>query len=203
MNENTRMIQELSDNIGNATDVINRLNEDSDSIGHILDVIRGIAEQTNLLALNAAIEAARAGEQGRGFAVVADEVRTLASRTQESTEEIQGIIQKLQQGASQAVTIMKDSSNEVQQSVVGIDKSFTALNEMVDHLGQIRSMSDNIGAAAEEQNITCGEVSDSIQVIANMSEGCSEDASQIVVDSKKMVALAKHQQALVEQFKLQ
>ncbi len=203
MNENTRMIQELSDNIGNATDVINRLNEDSDSIGHILDVIRGIAEQTNLLALNAAIEAARAGEQGRGFAVVADEVRTLASRTQESTEEIQGIIQKLQQGASQAVTIMKDSSNEVRQSVVGIDKSFTALNEMVDHLGQIRSMSDNIGAAAEEQNITCGEVSDSIQVIANMSEGCSEDASQIVVDSKKMVALAKHQQALVEQFKLQ
>lgn len=203
MNENTRMIQELSDNIGNATDVINRLNEDSDSIGHILDVIRGIAEQTNLLALNAAIEAARAGEQGRGFAVVADEVRTLASRTQESTEEIQGIIQKLQQGASEAVTIMRDSSKDVQQSVVGIDKSFTALNEMVDHLGQIRSMSDNIGAAAEEQNISCGEVSDSIQVIAKMSEDCSEDASQIVVDSEKMVALAKHQQGLVEQFKLQ
>lgn len=203
MNENTRMIQELSDNIGNATDVINRLNEDSDSIGHILDVIRGIAEQTNLLALNAAIEAARAGEQGRGFAVVADEVRTLASRTQASTEQIQGIIQKLQQGASEAVTIMKDSSDDVQQSVDGIDKSFTALNEMVEHLGQIRSMSDNIGAAAKEQNVTCDDVSDSIQVIAKMSEDCSEDASQIVIDSEKMVALAKHQQTLVEQFKLQ
>ncbi len=202
MNDNTRMIQELSNNIGNATGVVNRLNDDSDAIGHILDVIRGIAEQTNLLALNAAIEAARAGEQGRGFAVVADEVRTLASRTQESTEEIQTIIQKLQQGASEAVMIMKDSSEDVQQSVIGIDKSFTALNEMVDSLGQIRSMSEDIGDAAEEQNTTCKEVSDSIQVIAKMSEDCSEDASQIVIDSEKMVELAKHQQALVEQFKL-
>ncbi len=202
MNDNTRMIQELSDNIGNATGVVNRLNDDSDAIGHILDVIRGIAEQTNLLALNAAIEAARAGEQGRGFAVVADEVRTLASRTQESTEEIQTIIQKLQQGASEAVNIMKDSSEDVQQSVIGIDKSFTALNEMVDSLGQIRSMSEDIGSAAGEQNNTCNEVSDSIEVIAKMSADCSEDASQIVIDSKKMVELAKHQQALVEQFKL-
>jgi methyl-accepting chemotaxis protein len=140
MNENTRMIQELSNNIGNATNVIDRLNEDSDAIGHILDVIRGIVEQTNLLALNAAIEAARAGEQGRGFAVVADEVRTLASRTQQSTEEIQGIIQKLQQGASEAVKIMKESNNDVHKSVSGIEKSFTALREMVDHLDQVRSV---------------------------------------------------------------
>jgi methyl-accepting chemotaxis protein len=202
MNDNTRMIQALSENIGNATGVVNRLNEDADAIGHILDVIRGIAEQTNLLALNAAIEAARAGEQGRGFAVVADEVRVLASRTQRSTEEIQGIIQKLQQGASEAVTIMKGSSKDVQQSVTGIEKSFKALKEMVDHLGQIRSMSENIGAAAEGQNITCGEVSDSIRVIAKMSENCSEDVSRIAFDSKEMVDLARYQQALVEQFKL-
>jgi methyl-accepting chemotaxis protein len=130
-------------------------------------------------------------------------VRTLASRTQASTEEIQGIVQKLQQGALEAVTIMKDSSKDVQLSEDGIDKSFTTLNEMVENLGQIHSISDNTGAAAEEQNITCGEVSDSIQVIAKMSEECSEDASQIFVDSETMVALAKRQQALVEQFKLQ
>jgi methyl-accepting chemotaxis protein len=166
INDNTCMIQELSNNIGNAIGVINRLNDDSDAIGNILNVIRGIAEQTNLLALNAVIEAARAGEQGKGFAVVADEVRTLANRTQESTKEIQGIIQKLQQGASEAVTIMQNSSDEVKQSVVGIDKSFTALNEMVEHLGQIRSMSQKINAAVEEKNITCSEVSDSVQNIA-------------------------------------
>ncbi len=98
--------------------------------------------------------------------------------------------------------MMKDNSKDVQQNLDGIDKSFTALNEIVENLGHIRSMSDNTSAAAEEQNITRGEVSDSIQVIAKMSEECSEDASQTVVDSEKIVALAKRQQALVEQFKL-
>ncbi len=203
MDNNTRMIQELATNIGNATDVINRLNECSDSIGHILDVIRGIAEQTNLLALNAAIEAARAGEQGRGFAVVADEVRTLASRTQQSTQEIQVIIEQLQQGASEAVDIMGDSSKEVQHSVVGIEKSCEALTDMVERLSEIRGMSERIGVAASAQNNTCGEISGSMQVIAEMSEDCSKDATQIVNESERMVTLAEHQQELVEQFKLQ
>ncbi len=203
MDNNTRMIQELATNIGNATDVINRLNECSDSIGHILDVIRGIAEQTNLLALNAAIEAARAGEQGRGFAVVADEVRTLASRTQQSTQEIQVIIEQLQQGASEAVDIMGDSSKEVQLSVVGIEKSCGALTDMVERLSEIRGMSERIGVAASAQNNTCGEISGSMQVIAEMSEDCSKDATQIVNESERMVTLAEHQQELVEQFKLQ
>ena len=115
--QNIKVIQQLAGQTETASNVIHKVEEDSGSIGTVLDVIKGIAEQTNLLALNAAIEAARAGEQGRGFAVVADEVRTLASRTQQSTEEINEMIEKLQSGAGQAVQVMSQSQEQTHSAV--------------------------------------------------------------------------------------
>ena len=202
MDDNIRMVQQLAADIGNATQVVNQLHGCSDSIGHILEVICGIAEQTNLLALNAAIEAARAGDHGRGFAVVADEVRSLAASTQNATSDIQEIIERLQQGASEAVTIMNHSSDEVQKSMDSIERSGNDLTDMVEHLASIRAMSEQIATAAEEQSYTCTEISTSVQEIARMSEECSGDADQIANESEGMIALAEQQQQLVGQFKL-
>lgn len=202
MDDNIRMVQQLAADIGNATQVVNQLHGCSDSIGHILEVICGIAEQTNLLALNAAIEAARAGDHGRGFAVVADEVRSLAASTQNATSDIQEIIERLQQGASEAVTIMNHSSDEVQKSMDSIERSGHDLTDMLEHLASIRAMSEQIATAAEEQSYTCTEISTSVQEIARMSEECSGDADQIANESEGMISLAEQQQQLVGQFKL-
>lgn len=202
MNSNIQLVQELSSNIGDATRVVDQLNECSGSIGHILEVIRGIAEQTNLLALNAAIEAARAGDHGRGFAVVADEVRTLAGNTQNATADIQNIIEQIQQGASEAADIMSQSSEKVQNTMDSIERSGQDLTAMVDELSGIRSMSEQIATAAEEQSYTCKEISSSVQKIADMSVECSDNASLIVAESEGMIKLAEHQKVLVGQFRL-
>ncbi|MCK6263699.1 methyl-accepting chemotaxis protein [Vibrio sp. ZSDE26] len=162
-------IQNLSSEIDNASQVIHTLDHDVGDIVSILDVIRGIADQTNLLALNAAIEAARAGEQGRGFAVVADEVRSLASRTQESTGEIQSMIEKLQEGAKQAVSVMEASKNSSNATIGTAGSASESLDKIRNSIAQMNDMNTQIASAASQQSNVSHEVNENVQRIADNS----------------------------------
>jgi methyl-accepting chemotaxis protein len=144
-------IQALAEHVQNSADAMVALGEDSQEVGKVVSVIKGIAEQTNLLALNAAIEAARAGEQGRGFAVVADEVRTLATRTQRSTEEIHSIIGRLQDRARQVATMMQEGRGAAQRGVAEVNAAGASLEQIVSAVATIHDMNDQIATAAEEQ----------------------------------------------------
>jgi len=170
LNEATQAINNLASQVDQSSSVIQELATDTDSIGAILDVIKGIAEQTNLLALNAAIEAARAGEQGRGFAVVADEVRSLASRTHESTQEIETMIQKLQHAAQSAVASMA-GGHEIAQTAVeqvsGATESLVAITNAVD---SIRNMNSQISQSADQQVSLAADVKSKVEVIDDVSE---------------------------------
>ncbi|WP_278374417.1 methyl-accepting chemotaxis protein, partial [Idiomarina abyssalis] len=157
--KNRTTIEGLAREIQRASEVIDQLSENSKNIGGILDVIRGIADQTNLLALNAAIEAARAGEQGRGFAVVADEVRTLASRTQESTEEIQDMIESLQNDSQRAVSVMNKGREQAELSVQQSDEAAQALQSITESVHQASDSSNHIANAAKEQSSTAHDIS--------------------------------------------
>ncbi|MGR5172084.1 methyl-accepting chemotaxis protein [Vibrio owensii] len=171
-------IRDLAGEIESASQVINTLDNDVSNIASVLDVIRGIAEQTNLLALNAAIEAARAGEQGRGFAVVADEVRSLASRTQKSTGEIQTMIEKLQAGAAQAVEVMQGSKTSSEDTIQSAGLATESLAEILNAIARMNEMNTHIATAAGQQSSVSDEVNSNVQGIADSSTSIVDVVSQ-------------------------
>ena len=194
------IIDSLDSHVMDASQAISQLKIDSENIGSVLDVIRGIAEQTNLLALNAAIEAARAGEQGRGFAVVADEVRTLASRSHAATQEIQAMIEKLQQGVANAVSNMEEVSKRAAEGVTQVEESAESLAMISGSVRVINDMNIHIAAATEEQNAVAAEVSRNIEQINQLSGETSDGAYQAEVNSYKLTELAQKLKVMVEQF---
>ncbi|MCL1092499.1 methyl-accepting chemotaxis protein [Shewanella kaireitica] len=200
--ENKRTILALADEVSKAGVVINKVHADSASIGSILDVIRAIAEQTNLLALNAAIEAARAGEQGRGFAVVADEVRSLASRTQDSTQEIQQMIEVLQQGTQEAVAVMELGRSQASSCVDKTEQANIALESISNAVHQAHDSGTHIAHAAQEQNLVSQQVSEKLEHIAAISEETSTGADQTAQSSHQVAQLAEELQASVKEFKV-
>ena len=195
-------IQQLSMDIERAAQTVQNLARDSDNITSILDTIRGIAEQTNLLALNAAIEAARAGEQGRGFAVVADEVRNLALMTQNSTEEIQKMIEQLQAGTQQTVKVMEQSRSRTGESVLQAEEADAALMSITQAVSVINEMNIQIASAAEEQSAVAEDINRNVTNIGQVADAVAGGAAESSTASAGLTKLAEHQRRLINQFKV-
>ncbi len=202
VNKTMELINALANDVEQAADVLHELEGNTESIGSILDVIRGIAEQTNLLALNAAIEAARAGEQGRGFAVVADEVRTLASRTQQSTQEIDAMIARLQSSASKAVSSMETGRARASETVAQVAEAGAKLDEITKSVVSISDLSSHIASAATEQSAVAEDMNKNISIINETSNQTTENTLHISTASNDLAGLANEMTEIVSEFKL-
>lgn len=200
--EATNAVSTLATEVKQAAAVINSLNADTQSISSVLDTIRGIAEQTNLLALNAAIEAARAGEQGRGFAVVADEVRTLAARTQTSTEEIRQMIESLQHGSQEAVKAMESGEKSTELTVEKATAAGRSLSSIVQSITSISDMNMHIASAAEEQSAAANEIDRSINLMADLTSQSYSDIEESSASVEELALLSNTLRKLLDQFKL-
>lgn len=201
VNETVSSIQNLAARVDETAVVIKKLEEDSNQVGVVLDVIKGIAEQTNLLALNAAIEAARAGEQGRGFAVVADEVRTLASRTQKSTEEIQATIEQLQNAARLAVTVMAKGTEQASLSVDEANKAGSSLGVITETISRITAMNDQIAKSTGEQQAVALSISNNVDDINTRTEDTTSSSEKLTSVSSELEQLSEDFSRIMKQFK--
>jgi len=194
-------ISQLVNNLDQASTVIQNLENESSNIGGVLDVIRGISEQTNLLALNAAIEAARAGEQGRGFAVVADEVRTLASRTQESTDQIKGLIESLQSGSSDAVKVMSDALSQVNENSEHVKQVSNSLSDIASEISSINETLMQMSTASKEQNDAAQRINQNILSIRTLAETTTQGTENIRVAENNLENIAGNLQKIIDHFK--
>lgn len=195
-------IKTLASNVQDTADVIQKLKTDSNQVSVVLDVIKGIAEQTNLLALNAAIEAARAGEQGRGFAVVADEVRTLASRTQQSTEQIHTTIEQLQSAAQSAVEVMELGKEKATNSVDAANKAGESLDIINNTVISITEMNNLIAESTSEQQSVASLISQNVDNIYKHSGEASENSQKLATASDNLAEMAKNMEEITRQFKV-
>ncbi|MEN5303814.1 methyl-accepting chemotaxis protein [Pseudomonas sp. TWI628] len=195
-------IERLAEEVHRSTEAMNLLQQESQKIGSVMDVIKSVAEQTNLLALNAAIEAARAGEAGRGFAVVADEVRGLAQRTQKSTEEIEELVASLQHGTLQVANAMQGSRTLTDSSVELARKAGASLENITSTVSSIQSMNQQIAAAAEQQSAVAEEISRSILNVRDVSEQTAAASDETAASSVELARLGGHLQMLVSQFRV-
>ncbi|WP_431191868.1 methyl-accepting chemotaxis protein [Pseudomonas syringae] len=200
--EAIQQIERLAAEVVRSSDAMNVLEQESDKIGKVMDVIKAVAEQTNLLALNAAIEAARAGEAGRGFAVVADEVRGLAQRTQQSTEEIEGLVSALQNGTRQVSGIMLGSRTLTDSSVELTRRAGTSLESITRTVSSIQAMNQQIAAAAEQQSSVADEISRSIVNVRDVSEQTAEASEETAASSVELARLGGQLQMMVSHFRV-